>query len=475
MFRSLFVRLIVAYFVIILATLIALSLFLTSFFMEYTFNTRTRHLLREARALSEHVERYALGWISREYLYNHFKVIDRFLNTSIWITDELGYIWLPYSPAKEQEESWMEQKLTEEEFVQVLKGGTIIKTGRFGGRFPNPVLTVGVPLDIAGDVRGGIFLHSPVEGIRRTLSDVYVNVWRASLMSAFLAIILVYWISRVISKPLVQINDISREFALGNFKRRVNVTTKDEIGQLAVNFNAMADSLNKLEQMRRNFVANVSHELRSPLTSIIGYVQGVTDKTIQPEDQNKYLTVALDEARRLSKLISDLLDLEHIESGQFPLNVSVFDINEKLRRVLISKEENINKNTQRVEICFEEEQCCVEADPDRIEQVIQNLLDNALKFNMQGGRLFIKTWKHHGKVYVKIEDEGHGIPKDEIPMIWERFYQIEKSRNSKNGGTGLGLSIVKKIIEQHDQNIWVNSIIDKTTAFVFSLKAGKKA
>ncbi len=167
--------------------------------------------------------------------------------------------------------------------------------------------------------------------------------------------------------------------------------------------------------------------------------------------------------------------MEHIESGQFPLNVSVFDINEKLRRILISKEENINKNTQRVEICFEEEQCCVEADPDRIEQVIQNLLDNALKFNMQGGRLFIKTWKHHGKVYVKIEDEGHGIPKDEIPMIWERFYQIEKSRNSKNGGTGLGLSIVKKIIEQHDQNIWVNSIIDKTTAFVFSLKAGKKA
>jgi len=475
MFRSLFVRLIVAYFVIILVTLIALSLFMTSFFMEYTFNTRTRQLLREARALNEHVEMYAFGWISREYLYNHFRVIDRFLNTSIWITDELGYIWLPYSSAKEQEERWMEQKLTEEEFVQVLKGGTIIKTGRFGGRFPIPVLTVGVPLNIAGDIRGGIFLHSPIEGIRSTLSDVYRNVWRASLMSAFLAIILVYGISRMISKPLIQINDISREFALGNFKRRVKVTTKDEVGQLAKNFNAMADSLDKLEQMRRNFVANVSHELRSPLTSIVGYVQGVIDKTIQPEDQSKYLTVALDESKRLSKLISDFLDLAQIESGQFPLNISVFDINEKLRRILISKEENINKNTQRVEVCFDEEQCFVEADPDRIDQVIQNLVDNAVKFNKLGGRLFFRIWKHHGKVYVKIEDEGEGIPKDEIPMIWERFYQIEKLRNLKNDGKGLGLSIVKKIIEQHNENIWVNSILGEKTAFVFSLKAAKRA
>jgi len=474
LFRSLFVRLIVAYFVIILATLVAFSLFLTGFFMEYTFNTRTRQLLREASALNEHVEMFALGWISREYLVSHFKVIDRFLNVSIWITDELGYIWLAYSPAKEQEERWMEQKLTEEEFIQVLKGGTIIKTGRFGGRFPIPVLTVGVPLDVAGNISGGIFLHSPVEGIRRTLADVYGNVWRASILSAFLSIILVYWISRVISRPLLQINDISREFALGNFKRRVKVSAKDEIGQLAKNFNAMADSLDKLEQMRRNFVANVSHELRSPLTSVIGYIQGVIDKTIQPEEQSKYLTVALDESKRLSKLISELLDLAHIESGQFPLNMSVFDINEKLRRVLVSKEENISKSTQQVEISFEAKQCFVEADPDRIEQVLQNLVDNAIKFNREGGRLFFKTWKHHSKTYVQIENEGQGIPQDEIPLIWERFYQIDKSRNSKNSGTGLGLSIVKKIIEQHDQNIWVNSIIGEKTSFVFSLKAGKK-
>lgn len=474
MFRSLFVRLIVAYFIIILATLLALSLFLTTFFMEYTFNTRTENLLREARELNEHVKLYALGWISRESLISYFRIVDRFLNTSIWITDELGYIWLPYSAAQEQEDRWMEQKLTEEEFAQVLNGETIIKTGRFGGRFPNPVLTVGIPLEIAGEVRGGIFLHSPVEGIRDTLSEVYGNLWRASVMSAILAIILVYWISRMISKPLLQINDISREFALGNFKRRVKVSTKDEIGQLAVNLNVMAESLDKLEQMRRSFVANVSHELRSPLTSIIGYIQGVIDNTIQVEDQSKYLTVALEESNRLSKLISDLLDLAHIESGQFPLNISSFDINEKLRRNLISKEENINKNTQRVEISFEEDQCFVEADPDRIEQVIQNLLDNALKFNKPGGRLFIKTWKHRGIVYVKIEDEGQGIPKVEIPMIWERFYQIEKSRNIKNGGTGLGLSIVKKILEQHDQKIWVNSITGRKTAFIFSLKASKK-
>jgi len=475
MFRSIFKKLIMTYFIIILTTLSALSLFLTGFFMDYTFNVRTGHLIREAKALNEYIESFAFGRISKEYLYSHFRVIDRFLNTSIWITDELGYIWLPYSPLGEQEAVWVEQKLSDEEFGQVIRGGTIVKTGRFGNRFPNPVLTVGVPLTIAGEIRGGIFLHSPVDGIRRTLSDVNANLWRASLLSALVSIFLVYWIAKAISKPLIQINDISRELALGNFKQRVKVSSKDEIGQLAVNFNAMADSLEKLEQMRKNFVANVSHELRSPLTSIVGYIQGVIDKTIQPEDQVKYLAVALDESKRMNKLINDLLDLAHIESGQFPLNVSIFDINEKLRRALIAKEDMINRDMQRVEIHFEEEQCFVEADPDRIEQVIQNLVDNAIKFNKPGGRLFLKVWKHSGLVYVKIEDEGKGIPKEETAMIWDRFYQIEKSRSSRHEGTGLGLSIVKKIIEQHNQNIWVNSVVDEKTAFIFSLKSAKKA
>ncbi|MBM7581664.1 signal transduction histidine kinase [Caldicoprobacter guelmensis] len=474
MFRSIFTRLMVTYFVIIVVTIIILSLLLSTFFMDYAFNTKARDLIREAQELNPYIEMYSMGLIDRRSLYSYFKVIDRFLNTTIWVSDGLGYIWIVYSPSKEDQERWQEQKLTEEEFIQILKGNIITKTGRFGGRFDVPVLTVGVPLRINNRIRGAIFLHSPVEGIKRTLYDIYKNIWWAAFISAGLSVILLYWMSRRISNPLIQMNEISREFAQGNFKRRVKVVTKDEIGQLAVNFNAMADSLEKLEDMRRSFVANVSHELRSPLTSIMGYIQGVLDNTIKPEDREKYLSISLSEAQRLSKLIDELLDLTQIESGQFPLNISVFDINEQIRRSLISQEERINQKGIEVQVEFQDEHCWVEADADRIQQVVINLLDNAIKYNRENGKLIIKTWKHRDKVYVKIQDQGPGIPKEDIVHIWERFYQVDKSRSGKDRGRGLGLSIVKKIIEQHEQNIWVNSRVGEGTAFIFSLKAAKK-
>jgi signal transduction histidine kinase len=284
----------------------------------------------------------------------------------------------------------------------------------------------------------------------------------------------ILWVSRKISRPLIQMNQISREIAMGDFRRRIKIASQDEIGQLAVNFNAMTDSLEKLEEMRRSFVANVSHELRSPLTSIRGYIQGVLDDTIGAQDHKRYLSVALEETERLSKLINELLDLSQIEAGQFPLNLSVFDLNELIRRILVGLEENIIQKEMDVKVQFEEEQCWVEADPDRIQQVVLNLLDNAVKFNREEGNLFIRTWKNGDKVYTKIQDEGQGISKEDIVHIWERFYQVDKSRSPNRGGTGLGLSIVKKIIEEHHQSIWVNSKLGMGTAFIFSLKAAKK-
>lgn len=474
MFRSLFMRLMVAYFIIILITLVILGLLLSTFFMDYTFNMKAQELIREGKALNPYIEMYSMGILSQDTLYGYFATIDRFLNTTVWVSDGLGYIWIAYSASREDQEKWEEQKLTEEEFIQVLQGNVITKTGRFGGRFTVPVLTVGVPLRIRDRIRGAIFLHSPVQGIKSTLNDIYKNIWWAAFISAGLSVLFLYWMSRRISKPLIQMNEISREFAQGNFNRRVKVMTKDETGQLAVNFNAMADSLEKLEEMRRSFVANVSHELRSPLTSIMGYIQGVLDNTIKSDEREKYLKISLSEAQRLNKLINELLDLTQIESGQFSLNMVVFDINEQIRRSLISYEDRINQKNIDVAVDFEDEYCWVEADMDRIQQVVLNLLDNAIKYNRENGELIIRTWKRRDKAYIKIQDKGAGIPKEDIVHIWERFYQVDKSRSSKNEGRGLGLSIVKKIIEQHEQNIWVNSRMGDGTAFIFSLKSARK-
>ena len=222
-------------------------------------------------------------------------------------------------------------------------------------------------------------------------------------------------------------------------------------------------------------MANVSHELKSPLTSMRGYIQGVLDHTISNEDREKYLAIALEETERMNRLINDLLDLSQIQTGQFSLDIKVLDINETIRRVLIAWEDRINEKGMDIEVDFDQEARLVEGDPDRLQQVIINLLDNAIKFTREGGLIKLKTWQYKEKVFVKVEDQGPGIPEDEIAHIWEPFYQIDKSRSRVKGGTGLGLSIVKKIIEGHGQNIWLNSEKGKGSAFIFSLRAAKKA
>ena len=198
---------------------------------------------------------------------------------------------------------------------------------------------------------------------------------------------------------------------------------------MAMSFNAMADSLEKLELMRRSFVANVSHELKSPLTSMRGYIQGVLDHTISREEQDKYLAVALEETDRMNRLINDLLDLSQIQTGQFSMDIKTLDINETIRRVLIACEERINEKGMDVQVEFDQEVLLAEGDPDRIKQVIINLLDNAIKFNREGGLITLKTWQHKDTVYVKIADQGPGIPEEEMAHIWEPFYQIDKSRS----------------------------------------------
>ncbi|HZK34755.1 MAG TPA: HAMP domain-containing sensor histidine kinase [Bacillota bacterium] len=472
MFRSLYLRLMVAYSIILIATMILLGILLSSFSQDTIIENRTQELLREGKALASNIDFFAYGIFDIKILEGQFKVIDRFLNVNIWMTDTNGNINYVYPETDSK--IWRNQKLTDEILEPVLQGETIKLTGNFGDRFSAPVLTVGMPLEIDGSIVGTMFMHSPVQELNRTLRNTYMSIWRAAFFSTGLSMLLLYYVSRRISRPLAEMNVISREIASGNFKRRVKINSKDEVGQVGVNFNAMADSLENLELTRRSFVANVSHELRSPLTSMKGYIQGVIDKTIKPEEQDKYLHIALEETERMSRLISGLLDLAQVESGHFSIEARVYEINEQIRRTLIASEDNINERKMKVNVAFKDEALFVKADPDRIQQVLINLLDNAIRFNKEGGTIFIETWRSKDKVLVKIEDEGPGIPRDEIVSIWEPFYQIDKSRSNKSVGTGLGLSIVKKIIDTHEQNVWVNSKVGEGTAIIFSLAPAKK-
>jgi signal transduction histidine kinase len=292
----------------------------------------------------------------------------------------------------------------------------------------------------------------------------------SSCIAIALSTLLLYFLVRRMTQPLKEINNAARIIAKGDFEERLDVKSKDEVGQLAESFNYMAAELQNIENNRRLFVANVSHELRTPMTSIRGFVSGILDGTIPADKQSKYLEIVRDEAERLGRLVTDLLDLSRIESGESRLVLKIVDINEIIRKCIIKLENYINRKGIRLEMIFDADPLKVSADADAIERVIINLVHNAIKFTKDGGTIIISVIpKKNSKVEISVKDNGAGIEQSELEKIFERFYKSDKSRSDDRKGTGLGLAIVKNIIREHKQEIFVDSKVGVGSTFTFTL------
>jgi signal transduction histidine kinase len=272
-------------------------------------------------------------------------------------------------------------------------------------------------------------------------------------------------------KPMKEIIEVTNKVSKGEFGTRSKVQYADKnVSALAYNFNKMANEFENLEQMRKSFVANASHELKSPLTSIQGFIQGMLDGTIGDVERNKCLNIVFSETKRLSAMINNMLDLSRIESGRFPIVKARFEINELIRRVVIRFETHMLKKNITLDICFENEFSYVYADKERIEQVLVNLIDNAIKYSGNNTKVQITTQIQATKIFISIKDEGVGLSKKDQLLIWDRFFTVDKARTpGKSKGTGLGLSIVKKIIDEHREVIFVESAIGQGTTFRFTL------
>ena len=271
-------------------------------------------------------------------------------------------------------------------------------------------------------------------------------------------------------EPLKGMCAFAHKFAHGEVDTRVTeyANRDDEIGELAIAFNAMADSLAQAEQKRSEFVANVSHELKTPMTTIAGFADGILDGTIPPENERQYLQIISDESRRLSRLVRRMLDVSQLQAIDPLREGKHFDICESMRRVLISMERKITDRNLDVEADIPEEPILVLGDKDMITQVIYNLLENATKFAREGSTLYLGVTTIDGKARVTVRNEGDTIPAEELPLLFERFHKSDKSRSEDKDGYGLGLYIVKTILEQHKEKISVTSE-DGVTAFSFSL------
>ena len=261
----------------------------------------------------------------------------------------------------------------------------------------------------------------------------------------------------------------SRRYAEGDFDIRMNDYGRDdELGELAASFNNMAENLQQTERQRREFITNISHELKTPMTTIAGYTDGILDGTIPPENERQYLQIISDESRRLSRLVRRMLDVSQLQAIDPLREGKHFDICESMRRVLISMERKITDRNLDVEADIPEEPILVLGDKDMITQVIYNLLENATKFAREGSTLYLGVTTIDGKARVTVRNEGDTIPAEELPLLFERFHKSDKSRSEDKDGYGLGLYIVKTILEQHKEKISVTSE-DGVTAFSFSL------
>jgi len=374
-------------------------------------------------------------------------------------------IWLvSYSSGTIQilDRNWntSEQEVTDEIVNQleiIAEGKEIRRQGLFAS-LGNDIVTIGVPWRYSdGQVVGAVLLHIPSNAFEVDVMSIVKPFIIPVLASLLMGVLLSGVLARGQSKNINKITSSVRAFGAGDMTSRVALKCGGELQELGNTINEMADAISELEDSRRAFVANVSHELRSPLTSMRGYIDGMMDGTIPEDQRGKYLSVVRDETQRLTNLVNDLLNLSRIESGKFPVNKAPYDICEQLRRVLITFEGRIDAKNADVEVDMPDERVMVNADQNMINQVITNLVDNAVKFlPAENAVLGLKLTREGSLVRVSVEDNGIGIPAADLPHIFERFYRADKARNM-NHSYGLGLAIAQSVAEEHHGKIWANS------------------
>ncbi len=368
------------------------------------------------------------------------------------------------------------EKLVEAVYAEAGKSetGDYRATGTLGGIYDDRQFIVGTPV-ITKDVDGNdvvvavAFAVSTAEQIEAFRTDVFSIVIIAIVIAALVSILAVYFITYQQVKPLRDMVSAVSRFAGGDFCVRVPVTDETEVGQLAAAFNDMARSLASSETMRRSFVANVSHELKTPMTTISGFVDGILDGTIPQDKHAQYLTVVSAETKRLARLVRSMLDLSKIDSGDMKLNRKKFNISKIVFDTLLSFEHRIDEKNIEIQGMDRIRPLTVNGDPDLIHQVVYNLIENAVKFVNPGGYINIKVYSRERQAYVKISNSGIGIPSEELPHIFERFYKTDKSRSIDKSGVGLGLFIVKTIIGLHNGGIDVRSAEGSYCEFEFHI------
>ncbi|MEG1870588.1 MAG: HAMP domain-containing sensor histidine kinase, partial [Peptostreptococcaceae bacterium] len=415
---------------------------------------------------------YLDGELSYENLTERMNFISSYIEEDIILVDSSGYA---YSVTSIKYEPLIGKQIFHDGLENINNTKYINAINEYGVYVDENIYMMGNILsDSDGEVEGTVLISISTGLFSKSLSDIYKIIWLSAVFAIIASSNVIYFFSqRMIVNPLSQMSGVAKKIAQGDVEKRVEIYSGDEMEEFANAFNVMADSLEQVEQNRKEFMSNVSHELRSPITSIKGFIGGILDGVIPEEKHKYYLNIAYEEIQRLTRLINDLLDLSSVEAGTYKLKKVPIDINEIIRICILRNESRIKNKNLNVQVFFEENQLLVLTEEDKIMQVVTNLLDNAIKYGNQDALIKISCSGRGKKATISIFNEGPPINEEDIKHIWERFYKGDKSRTQKMS-TGLGLSIVKKIINLHDEEIKVCNK-DNGVEFTFTLSLAKKS
>lgn len=469
MFKSIFGRLFWTNAVVLAAVFVVITLSMTIFARTYISDRQYNAVMGAAENIENMTVSLRLETIDVRMQETYMQSLAswaEYLSADIAIVNRNGEVYVATSDMKTVPQSYM---------GKIINAEIVRENGKFGGYYDKRVFTVGVPLYYKSQVIGGMFFNTKMPVLNKLTYEIIYMFAISAAVVFVIAFAVIYFQSRNISKPIKELNKAAMDIAAGRFDRRMTITSTDELGQLASSFNFMADSLERLEEARSSFVSDISHELRTPMTSVSGFIQGILDKTIPPEKENEYLTIVLDETKRLTRLVNNMLETSKISNLNYNLDMCEVDITEMIRRAVIQLESKISQKDLDIDIHFEKECMKVMADGDSIRRVIINLLDNAIKFSYNNTQTDINVWEENSKVYTSVGNYGMGIEEAELRKVFDRFYKTDKSRSSDKKGAGLGLYLVKNILLCHKQDIWVEStpvpdVNMKYTKFTFTLE-----
>lgn len=463
--KTLYLKFLIAYLIFGSFGFLIISTFTSRMISENTTRDKASALYREAMLISSS---YATELYNNKITIDTAKAeldaLDAYMSATIWLITPSGRVLLDTSKPID-----LESEVLINGFDPSITAGEYYTSGYFFNMFDEKMISVLAPITSNYTVRGYVVIHYPMSLIQDTVNR-YLNIFYITLLILFLlSMIILIFFTEIVYLPIRRITKATEEYATGNYRYPLNVESNDEIGYLAATLGYMADTLSRGEDDQRKLVANISHDFRSPLTSIKGYLEAMKDGTIPPEMYEKYLTIVINETERLTKLTNSLLTLNNLNTQGMILEKADFDINLVIKNTAASFEGVCRDKGIVIELVLTGETLFVNADLIKIQQVLYNLLDNAIKFSNNNSIIKIESTLKHNKVFVSVKDNGIGIPKDNIKQIWDRFYKTDLSRGKDKKGTGLGLSITREIIRAHGENINVVSTEGVGTEFTFSL------